>query len=57
MVEFCMVQNFDHEALRAFEQVNKEYLVTIENDLKQSKILPTIYLHNYLWYNESSSID
>jgi len=26
MVQYCMVQNFDHEALRAFEHENKMYI-------------------------------
>lgn len=26
MVKFCMVQNFDHEALKAFEQENGLYI-------------------------------
>ena len=56
MVEFCMVQNFDHEALRAFEYENKKYIDTIEDELKEERILPTIYLHNYMWYDKKSPI-
>lgn len=32
MVQYCMVQNFDHEALRAFEEVNGLYIDTLPKE-------------------------